>query len=99
MLSNLPAELPPLYGRAADLPALRALIEANRLVTVVGAGGIGKTSLARASAHALRTAFDDGVWLVELAPVADSSLVVGTVAGVLHVDRARRRRSRPWPWR
>ncbi len=85
-LSNLPAELPPLYGRAADLPALRALLDEHRLVTVVGAGGIGKTSLAQAVAHELRDSFDDGVWLVELAPVADSSLVVGTVAGVLHIQ-------------
>jgi predicted ATPase/DNA-binding winged helix-turn-helix (wHTH) protein len=86
VLSNLPVVLPPLFGREADLPVLHALIEAHRLVTVVGAGGLGKTSIARASAHALRTAFEDGVWLVELAPVADASLVVGTVAGTLHVD-------------
>jgi predicted ATPase/DNA-binding winged helix-turn-helix (wHTH) protein len=86
LLSNLPAELPPLYGRAEDLPALRALIDSHKLVTVAGAGGIGKTALAQALAHRLRGSFDDGVWLVELAPVADASLVATTMAGVLHVE-------------
>ena len=84
-LTNLPAELPSLYGRTEDLPALRSLIESHKLVTVVGAGGIGKTALAQALAHILRASFDDGVWLVELAPIADSSLIAPTVAGVLQV--------------
>ena len=82
-LSNLPAELPPLYGRANDLLALRSLIESHRLVTVVGAGGIGKTALAQVLAHEWRGSLDDGVWWVELAPLADASLVASTVAGVL----------------
>jgi len=85
-LSNLPAELPPLYGRAEDLLALGALIELHKLVTVVGGGGIGKTALAQALAHRLRGSYDDGVWLVELAPVADASIVATTVAGVLRVE-------------
>jgi len=85
-LSNLPAELPPLYGRAEDLLALGALIELHKLVTVVGGGGIGKTALAQALAHRLRGSFDDGVWLVELAPLADASIVATTVAGVLRVE-------------
>jgi hypothetical protein len=84
-LTNLPAEPPLLYGRAEDLPALRLLIESHRLVTVVGAGGIGKTALAQALAHQLRGCFEDGVWLVELAPITDASLVATTVAGVLGI--------------
>ncbi len=84
-LTNLPAELPPLYGRDADLQTLRSLIEAHRLVTVVGAGGIGKTALAQALAHEARGSLDDGVWLVELAPVADPALVATAVAGVLQI--------------
>jgi predicted ATPase/DNA-binding winged helix-turn-helix (wHTH) protein len=85
-LSNLPVELPPLYGRAEDLLALGALIELHKLVTVVGAGGIGKTALALALAHRLVGSFADGVWRVELAPVADASLLPTTVARVLHVE-------------
>jgi predicted ATPase/DNA-binding winged helix-turn-helix (wHTH) protein len=85
VLTNLPVELPPLYGRAEDLSALRSLIESHKLVSIVGAGGIGKTALALALAHQLRRSFDDGVWLIELAPLADASLVAPTVAGVLGV--------------
>jgi len=48
--TNLPAEIPPLYGRDEDLLALRSLIEAHRLVTLTGAGGIGKSVLAQALA-------------------------------------------------
>ncbi len=44
--TNLPEELPPLYGRDADVAALLALVREHRLVTVVGAGGIGKSRLA-----------------------------------------------------
>ena len=84
-LTNLPAVLPPLYGRDADLQALRSLIDGHRIVTVVGAGGIGKTALAQTVAHEARNSFEDGVWLVELAPVADAALVATTVAGVLRI--------------
>jgi predicted ATPase/DNA-binding winged helix-turn-helix (wHTH) protein len=83
--TNLPAELAPLYGREKDMRALRALIESSRLVTVAGAGGIGKTSLAQAVAHQLRGSYPDGVWLADLAPVATASLVPSSVASVLRV--------------
>jgi predicted ATPase/DNA-binding winged helix-turn-helix (wHTH) protein len=82
---NLPAELPPLYGRDVDLAALRTLIEAHRVVTVVGSGGIGKTAVSQALAHGMRDVFDDGVWLVELAPVVDAALVAPTVAAALGI--------------
>jgi predicted ATPase len=52
-------------------------------VSVVGPAGIGKTRLAQAVAHPLRASYADGVWLVELAPLADPLLVVPTVARVL----------------
>ena len=79
-LSNLPGELPPLYGRADDLAILRSLVESHRLVDIVGAGGIGKTALAQSLGHALRSAFDDGAWLVRLAPVSDPAQLASTVA-------------------
>jgi len=82
---NLPAALPPLYGRAADLASVRALVLGARLVTVIGAGGIGKTRLAQSVANDLRGEFHDGVWMVELAPVADAALVPMAVAQALRI--------------
>jgi predicted ATPase/DNA-binding winged helix-turn-helix (wHTH) protein len=83
--TNLPAELPQLYGRDTDLTALRRLIDEHRLVTVVGAGGIGKSRLAQAAAHALSARWPDGVWMVELAGLSDPALVPNAVAQALHI--------------
>jgi predicted ATPase len=82
---NLPEVLPELIGRAGDLAAMLAAVGAHRLVSVVGAAGIGKTRLAQAAAHALRREFEDDVWLVELAPVADPALLPAAVAQALGV--------------
>jgi predicted ATPase/DNA-binding winged helix-turn-helix (wHTH) protein len=83
--TNLPVQLLALYGRDADESRLHALIGTHTLVSVVGSGGIGKTALAQAVAHRLQGSFEDGVWQVELAPLADGSLVAATVAGTLHL--------------
>ena len=53
------------------------------MVSVVGAGGVGKTRLAQTAARTLRDAFADGVWMVELAPVADPALLPAAVAQAL----------------
>jgi predicted ATPase/DNA-binding winged helix-turn-helix (wHTH) protein len=84
-LTNLPAELPPLYGREADLQALRSLIGAHRLVTVVGAGGIGKSRLALSVSHLLAGQWRDGAWIVELAGLADPALLPNAVAQTLGI--------------
>ena len=80
---NVPDALPSLFGRDDDLTALRASIGKHRLVSIVGAAGIGKTVLAQVFAQGERAAFDDGVWLIELAPIGDPALVVPTVADPL----------------
>jgi len=80
---NLPDTLPALIGRDRDLATLRALLGQHRLLSIVGAAGIGKTVLAQAFAQRERAAFDDGVWLIELAPIGDPTLVVPTVADPL----------------
>ena len=85
---NLPARLPELYGRDGARAAVQSLLGAQALVTVVGAGGIGKTRLAQAVAHRLRQRFTNGVWMVELASLADPALVVPTVARVLGIGLA-----------
>jgi predicted ATPase/class 3 adenylate cyclase len=91
---NLPEVLPELLGRGGDLEALVALVAAHRVVTIVGAGGIGKTRLARAVAHALRGDFADGAWMVELAPVADPALLPAAVAQTLGVALVGRKEAR-----
>jgi predicted ATPase/DNA-binding SARP family transcriptional activator len=59
-------------GRDRELASVGALLDAGRLVTLLGPGGAGKTRLALEAAHRRRSAVPDGVWWVELAPVADA---------------------------
>ncbi|MGW8358469.1 ATP-binding protein [Streptomyces wedmorensis] len=73
--SNLPAELNRFVGRAAEQAALAALLEASRLVTVVGVGGVGKTRLALRAAAGTQKRYGDGVRLADLAPLRDPDLV------------------------
>ncbi len=80
---NLPRTMPTLFGRDDDIAALEKLVTIHRVVTVVGAGGLGKTRLAQAVAHTLRDAYADGAWLVELAPVSDPLLLPAAVAQAL----------------
>ena len=85
-VGNLPSDDEPLFGRDTDLTTVCTLLAEHRLVTVAGAGGIGKTRLAQAAAHRLLADFADGVWLVELAPVSDPALVASSIACALGVS-------------
>ena len=80
---NLPSTMPTLFGRDDDIAALAKLVTTHPIVTIVGAGGLGKTRLAQAVAHTLRDAYADGAWLVELAPVSDPALLPAAVAQAL----------------
>lgn len=80
---DLPAELTSFVGRRAELATAKRLIGESRLVTLTGAGGVGKTRLAVRLASQLGRAFEDGVWLVDLAIVSDSGLVASRVASAL----------------
>jgi predicted ATPase len=83
---NLPAQGTRFVGRAAELAELRSLVAGgSRLVTIAGPGGIGKSRLALQVAAGALHGTGDGVWLVELAPVADPELVARTIAAVLEV--------------
>ena len=78
--SNLAAGRAELFGRASDIEALCAALASHRLVTIAGPGGVGKSSVAHAVASAAKPGFADGVWWVELAPVADGALVADAIA-------------------
>jgi predicted ATPase/class 3 adenylate cyclase len=80
---NLPQALSAMIGREAEQGQVLALLAEARLVTLTGTGGVGKTRLALAVAAELLDQYADGVWLVELAPLADPALVVGAVAQAL----------------
>ncbi|MFQ6171301.1 AfsR/SARP family transcriptional regulator [Oryzobacter sp. R7] len=82
---SLPTVARPLLGRDEQLAELEGLLTSERLVTLVGPGGAGKTSLALAGAIRARDAFPDGAVGVRLAPVADATHVPATVAEALGV--------------
>jgi predicted ATPase len=79
--TNLPSVRTELIGRSDDVRELSELVRQERLVTLTGVGGVGKTRLALAVAAAIAADFADGCWLVELAPVAGNDEVIAAVAG------------------
>ncbi len=83
---NLPAARTSFVGRADELAALDAALEADRVVTLVGVGGVGKTRLAREFGERSLEQWPDGVWLVELATVGEPSAVADAVASVLGLE-------------
>jgi predicted ATPase/DNA-binding winged helix-turn-helix (wHTH) protein len=83
--TNLAQWLPPLYGRQFDLASVAKAIREHRVVTLVGAGGIGKTRLAQAAAVELQPTFPGGVWLVPLEALDDPVLIAGTAAQALRL--------------
>ena len=82
-LQNLPVALTTFIGRTAELEAVTSLLQAHRLVTLTGVGGVGKTRLALEAARHASDAYFDGVWFVDLAPLGDPDLVASNVAAVL----------------
>jgi non-specific serine/threonine protein kinase len=83
--TNLPAALTSFVGREQELSDIQRLLGATRLLTLTGAGGIGKTRLALAVARSVSPRYADGVWLVELAPLLDPTLAPPAIAQSLGV--------------
>ena len=80
---NLPQQLTRLIGRADAVSRIVARLQRHRMLSIVGPGGIGKTSIAIAAAETLINTYEHGVWFVDLAPLADARLVPSAVAQVL----------------
>jgi predicted ATPase/DNA-binding winged helix-turn-helix (wHTH) protein len=83
---NLPFAVTHMIGRDDAVAALVARLSRGRLVTILGAGGIGKTTVALAVAERVMDSYEHGVWLVDLAPLADPRLVPSAVATVLGLE-------------
>lgn len=85
LANNLPGNSSRFIGRRRELVEVRALLESNRVLTLTGPGGSGKTRLALQLAADLLDGSGDGVWLVPLAAVAGEDAVAGAIAGTLQI--------------
>lgn len=83
--NNLAQQLNSFIGRERELAEVKGMLESNRLVTLLGMGGIGKSRLSIQLAADVLDDFPDGVWFIELAALTDSSAVPQAVASVLGV--------------
>ncbi len=81
--NNLPAQLTDFIGRETEVGELIRLLNDSRLITLTGSGGCGKTRLSLHVARRIQSEYPDGVWLVELAPLADPALIPPTLVHVL----------------
>jgi predicted ATPase/class 3 adenylate cyclase len=84
--SNLPADTTTFVGREREVDEIRALVRAQRLVTLVGPGGTGKTRLSLRVARELVPEFPQGVFLVPLEPIHDPALVASAIAKALAIS-------------
>jgi predicted ATPase/class 3 adenylate cyclase len=84
MPNNLPVQLTTFVGRDHEVGEITTLVDKSRLVTLVGAGGIGKTRIALQAGANVLEQYPDGVWLVELAPLTDAALIPSAVAAAMN---------------
>ena len=87
--NNLPLQTTSFVGRQQDVLRIQRLLETESLVTIVGAGGMGKTRLAFEVAAAALNDGKDGTWFVDLASISDEALVISVLLSVLGVDQAK----------
>src|SRR5262245_59126848 len=85
---NLPLQVTSFVGREADVAAVRRLLGTTRLLTLTGTGGCGKTRLALHVGADLVEEYPDGVWFVDLAPIADPALVPQATAAAMGLREA-----------
>ena len=85
LAGNLPQQLSSFVGREDLVDAVAELVRSNRLVTLSGVGGVGKTRLALEVGAELAAEFPDGVWMVELAAVSEPTSVTAAIATALGI--------------
>jgi len=83
--NNLPLQLTQLVGRDTDLAEIETLLAKHRLVTLVGAGGVGKTRLSLQVGAEVLDRFEDGVWFIDLAPLNDPTFIPSRFADVFNL--------------
>ncbi|HEY3310599.1 MAG TPA: tetratricopeptide repeat protein [Anaerolineales bacterium] len=83
--NNLPMQLTSFIGREEQIRVLKQYLQRDRMVTLVGAGGSGKTRLALQTAAELLDEFRDGVWFIDLSPSTDPAFIMQTLGTVLKV--------------
>jgi predicted ATPase/class 3 adenylate cyclase len=83
--NNLPIQLSSFIGREHQMSEASKLLSTTRLLTFIGPGGTGKTRLSLQLAAEHLSDFKDGVWLIELAPLADSAFILSAIASVFNV--------------
>lgn len=84
--TNLPVQFAALIGRETEVGDVAALVRSQRLVSLCGAGGVGKTRIACQVGADLLGEFPDGVWFIDLAPISDPALVPRTLATIFSVS-------------
>ena len=85
VLHNLPAQLTTFIGRGKEMETVRELISEHRIVSLTGAGGCGKTRLAIEVAVKLLQEYKEGIWFVDLAPIAVGDLIGKEIMEVLEI--------------
>ncbi len=83
--NNLPLQISSFVGRDAEIAEIRDLLGAHRLVTLTGAGGVGKTRTALEAAAGLLDDYREGVWFVDLAPISSSEHIASTIAQAMEL--------------
>jgi diguanylate cyclase (GGDEF)-like protein len=84
--TNLPLQLTRIVGRRTEIAQIQGLLAAHRLVSIVGAGGTGKTRAAVEVASEISGRFSDGAWFVDLAPISDPALVAARIANAVSAE-------------
>ncbi|HET6894601.1 MAG TPA: adenylate/guanylate cyclase domain-containing protein [Candidatus Baltobacteraceae bacterium] len=86
--NNLPLQLTSFVGRDDEIERVKTLLDAHRLVTLVGTGGVGKSRLALQIGADVLERYEDGVWFIELAPLSDGTLILNELAPLFGVQAA-----------